>query len=195
MKVLLFFFMFFVGCAQTSPLLLPAGRGPTALSQEVIRVIIKPIATQGIGSEDEKKWKLDISDYFTAFQVTILNDTKKDIFFEPVQSNLLTEGGGKYQALDAEESINYYRDEGDLSRITLIPKSIIKVDRETRILKKVRSRDGLIRPGDQNKGLIFFKKVSQDRCTKIVLEIEGISVVETGEKKLFSFPLSCKVEK
>ncbi len=192
MKRLILFTILLAGCVSASPTLIPTAEGPSASGSEVIRVFVKPISTGGIGSEDKLKWGIDLSAHFTAFDVRVINNTPKDILFEPLHSFLIDDQNRKHPPLDREDSIRYYTEGNQRSLFTLIPKSRWQLAKET---DKIQSRvitGGIIQSGRQKEGLLLFKKMSTDQCQKVVLTLNGITVVETKEEKPFAFPLSCK---
>lgn len=186
--------MFLFGCTPSSPLLLPTAEGKNAAGTEVIQVIVKPITTHGIGSEDEKRLGIDLSDYFTAFEVILVNQTKEAISYSLSKTYLSVEGEQDQLPLGEAESIRYYREGDDPTRIILFPKSKKKMAQEIDRIKIARLRGGDILPGDRRKGLILFKKISQDHCRDVVLTLDDITVTKTGEKKRFSFPFSCETK-
>lgn len=187
-------FVFLTGCTSFSPLLIPADNGQTAFSQEAIHVFVKPITTHGIGSDDERQWNVEISAYFTAFEVALVNSTKKEVFFRPLKTYLQVEDNRRLSALDREGSVQYYKMGDDPSRFVWIFKSKKKEEKEIRMIRAAWLEGGSIQPDQQKKGVIFFKKVKQDHCRKVVLSLKGITVVETGEEKQFSFSFSCKTK-
>lgn len=192
LKVISILALFFAGCSTSSPLLMPTAEGKNAGGREAIRVIVKPISTHGLGSEDEKRLGIDLSDHFTAFAVLLSNQTKEAISYTLSRTYLTIETEQEQYPLNEAESIQYYREGDDTSRIILFPKSKKKMAKEIKKIKVIRLKDGDILPGDQRKGLILFKKVGQDHCRDVVLTLEDIIVIKTGEKKRFSFPFSCK---
>lgn len=195
LKMISILLLFLSGCTTTSPLLMPTAKGQSASGRETIQVIIQPITTQGIGSEDEKRLGINLSDYFTAFEVTLVNHTKEAISFSLANTYLTIADEKEQYPLNETESIQYYKEGDDPSRIVLFPKSKKKTEKEIQALKTIQLKEGDIQPSDQKKGLILFKKVSQDHCKDVVLTIEGIAAIRTGEKKRFSFPFSCKEKK
>ncbi len=192
LKVISILALFFSGCSTSSPLLMPTAEGKNAGGREAIRVIVKPITTHGFGSEDEKRLGIDLSDHFTAFAVLLSNQTQEAISYTLSRTYLTIETEQEQYPLNETESIQYYREGDDPSRIILFPKSKKKMAKEIEKIKATRLKDGDILPGDQKKGLILFKKVGQDHCRDVVLTLEDIIVIKTGEKKRFSFPFSCK---
>ncbi len=186
--------LFLTGCASSSPLLMPTAEGQNVGGRETIQVIVKPIATQGIGSEDEKRLGIDLSKYFSAFEVVLANQTKEAIAFSLSKVALTIESEQALFPLNEAESIRYYQEGDDPTRIVWFPKSKKKMAREIEKIKTNRLTDGEIAPGAQKKGLVLFKKVGQDHCRDVVLTLEEITVMKTGEKKRFSFPFSCKTK-
>ena len=179
------------GCTASAPLLRPTVKGTTAPENEVIQVIVKPITTQGFGSEDEKRWGVDLSAYFTAFYVTLVNRTKEAIAFDPRNAVLLDDSGEKRVALNRTESIRYYREGDDPSRVVLIPKSKARINEEVAKIDAARLTGGRIGPGGEKSGLILFRKVRRNQCRSVLLALEAVTVIRTGEKKRFTFPFSC----
>jgi len=195
LKIISILAIFCLGCAPSSPLLIPTAEGQNVKGRETIQVIVKPITTHGIGSEDEKRLGIDLSKYFTAFDVVLANQTKETISFSLSRTYLTIGSEQERLPLDETTSIQYYREGDDPSRIVLIPKSKKKMAQEIEKIKALRLKDGDVVPGDRKKGLILFKKVGQDHCRDVVLTLEDITVMKTGEKKRFSFPFACKTKK
>ncbi len=191
--IILFPTLFFLtGCTSFSPVMKPAAKGPSATTEEVINVIIKPITTEGFASEDEKQWGVDLSAYFAAFEVALTNNTKREISFKPLESYLLIEGDEKRYALDEAAAEKYYREGDDPSRFVFFPISEKKMVRELKLIKAARLTGGILKTEQQRKGILFFKKLREDRCSKVILQLEGIRVVKTGKKKVLAFDFSCK---
>ncbi len=183
-----------VGCASISPPLMPVSNAPISSDVETIQVVVKPIVTKGIRSEDEKKWGVDLSSYFTSFEVRVINKTNKQIFFNPRQSYLTDEKDLRHAAFDEKESIRYYiKGDGDLV-MTLVPKSNVKIQEETEKILTAQWVESSISPGNQKEGILLFKKITRDRCQKVTLELNGITVSETAEEKRFSFAFACDNE-
>ncbi len=191
----LLFIILLTACTSSAPLLMPTATGKHVPQRDSIQILVKPITTKGIGSEDEKRLGIDLSDYFTAFDVALVNQTKEDITFLLNDISLLIEAEEEYRPLDEQGSIQYYKDGDDPDRLVLIPKSIKRVNKEIGIIKTIRLQEGDIAPRSQRKGLILFKKVSQKHCRDVLLSFEKITVIRTGEVKRFSFPFSCDEKK
>lgn len=190
MNPFIFLLFLFGACAPLSPVLSPLDPPPAADGPEIIQVIVKPVLTSGIKSEDEQKWGVDLSAYYTAFEVQIINKTNEEIVFEPSRSRLVNKTGQIIQALDEKGTIRYYRNGGDDTVVTLLPKSKAIIEEETKRILKARMKNATITPGGKKEGLIFFKKVSPEHCKEIALELD-VDVSESGERKEFSFPFSC----
>jgi hypothetical protein len=191
---LFFLCAFLTGCASVSPPLTPTSEGPLSSDTETIQVVVKPIVTKGIRSEDEKKWGVDLSSYFTSFEIHVINNTNKEIIFNPLQSYLIDEKNQRRAALDEKESIRYYTNGEGEPVITLVPKSDVKIQEETEKILRARLIEGPILPGKRKEGILLFKKISRDHCQKVILELNGIAVSENGEEKRFSFSFACDNE-
>lgn len=191
MKKFIFLIIFFAGCAAQSPPLSPLTESPTSSNSETIQVVVKPVVTKGFGSEDEKKWGIDLSAYFTAFEVRVINHTSKDIFFSPFRARLVTEKEQVFLPLTEKESIHYYKNGNGEPIITLFPKSEQRAAEEIEKIKEAHLPETDISPGNAKEGLLFFKKIGSEGCQKVVLELNEITVVESREVKNFSFPFAC----
>lgn len=192
MKRLVLFAILLTGCMPSHPVLRPTSEGPSAPGSELIRIIVKPISTAGFGSDDKLKWGIDLSAHFTAFDVRVVNNTPKEILFEPMHSFLTDEQNQKYPSLSREESIRYYEEGDQRTLFTLIPRSAWRVGKDTDKIQRSVITGGIIQSGGQKEGLLLFKKMSAEHCEKVVLTLDGITVIETSEEKRFAFPLSCK---
>ena len=191
MPIFIFFMVLMASCASLSPTLSPVPQPSGPSEPEVIQVVVKPIVTKGFGSEDERKWGVDLSAYFTAFELRVRNRTSQEIFFNPSLARLMDEKNESRSPLNEEESLNHYQTANGNPIITLVPKSRERVEEETRKIKEARLSSGAIAPGGQKEGILLFEKISPARCGTVILELNGITVVESGEVKKFSFPFVC----
>ncbi|MBI3802836.1 MAG: hypothetical protein HY282_03650 [Nitrospirae bacterium] len=190
MKSLIFLlFTLVVACTSLSPSLSPLDHSNAPDGSETIQVVVKPVVTSGIRSEDEQKWGVDLSSYFTAFEVRIINRTNTEITFDPGSARLASVDQKSF-SLNEKEAIQYYMNSSGEPVVTLIPKSSAIIEDETKKIRAARVRGGEIESGGKKEGLIFFKKVSPKKCKEVTLELD-VAVRESGEKKSFSFPFSC----
>jgi hypothetical protein len=147
--------------------------------------------TKGFGSEDERKWGADISAYFTAFEIRVVNRTSEEISYDAALARLTDDGGRSRSALGEEESVRYYEmGDGD-PVMTLVPKPKGLAQEEIKRIKAARIPSGMIAPGGKKEGILLFKKIRPEECKKVILELNGITVNESGEVKDFSFPFTC----
>ena len=191
MPVLIVFLFLWAGCAAGSPPLLPAVPSPPLPDSEIIQVNVKPIVTQGIGSEDELKWGADISAYFTGFEVRVINRTSEEILYDAALARLTDEKGLSRSVLNEEESSRYYEIANGETVMTLLPKPKELAEKEIQRIRVARISSGKIAPGGRKEGILLFKKLHPEDCSKVVLELNGITVAESGEVKIFSFPFTC----
>lgn len=191
MPIFIFLLLLMMGCAPSSPPLSPMTQAPLPPNSEIIQVIVKPIVTQGIHSEDERKWGVDLSAYFTPFEVRVINHTPAEIFYDAALARVMDETNQSHAPLSEEESIQYYQTGNGKAIITLIPKPKGVVREEIERIKSVRIPSGRIAPGGKKEGVLLFEKMTSKGCRKVVLELNGITVTESGEVKKFSFPFTC----
>lgn len=192
MKSLIFLlFILTAACTSLSPSLSPLDQQAPTEGSEIIQVVVKPVVTSGIRSEDEQKWGVDLSAYFTAFEVRIINRTNGEITFDPGWARLGGGAGPKRASLNEKETIQYYLNGNGMPVVTLIPKSKAVIEEETQRIQAARVRAGEIESGGKKEGLIFFEKVSPKKCKEVILELD-VAVRDSGEKKRFSFPFACQ---
>lgn len=187
----LFILFILVGCTSNAPLLKPTAQGPSSNAEQTIQISVKAITTEGFGSEDEKRLGIDLSKYFSAFEITLSNQTHETIAFSPLKTRLELAGGATYHALDEKKAIEYYRVGDDPDRIILFPKSKQKMTEETETITALLLSKASLKQGEQQKGLLVFEKIRQNRCQAVTLNLDGISVLSTGEQKPFRFSFAC----
>lgn len=182
------------GCNPTSPYLIPRGDHDTE-SPSDIQVLVTPVFTTGIGSEQRGRFGVDLSAYFTAFEVKLINRSRNDLTFDP-QSFMLVSGDEHQHPLDEEESLTYYRGgtTGGEKPLTLIEKPYGTIRQEMDRISLLRMKAGSVAPDQIAQGLIYFKKVPPRACRKLTLDIAGVAVEETGEEKNFRFEFACPAE-
>ncbi|MFY9269123.1 MAG: hypothetical protein WAO55_05160 [Candidatus Manganitrophaceae bacterium] len=165
-------------------------QGAAQTNSEVIQVVVKPVITSGFQSEDEEKWGVDLSAYFTTFEVKIINKTSEEIAFDPDRARLYQGEESVFPVLNGKEAVQYYMTGSGEPVFTIFPKSKAIVEAETKKILEARMEGGIIAPGEKKEGLIFFKKISPRQCKELVLKL-SVAVTGSGETKEFSFPFSC----
>ncbi len=176
------------GCVRPSPALFPTVEPRIAGG---IQVSVKPIVTAGFRSEDERKWGVDFSDYYTAFEVHVKNGTDKPISIHPAMSELTDDQGTVLLPLDERESIAHYRARDRYRPRTFLPGYRTRLDDEVQRIILNRLVAETLNPGAKTEGILYFKKVNPRHCEKMTLEFKEIKVVGSGASKGLSFPFSC----
>ena len=182
------------GCTASSPYLIPEDVVGSE-SRSAIQVMVTPVVTSGIGSEQRARYGVDLSAYFTAFEVRVVNRSKSRLTFDP-RAFTMSLTGAVWHPFDEEESLAYYR-RGTLQdgkSIVLVEKPYATIRKEMDRIVSLRLKPGSVEPEQSAQGLIYFKKVSPEACGKITLDIRGVTVVSTGEGKNFRFSFSCPKE-
>jgi hypothetical protein len=156
-----------------------------------IQVSVKPIVTAGFRSEDEQKWGLDFSDYYTAFEVRVKNGTDKSISIHPAASELTDARGAVLLPLDERESVAHYRARDRYRPRTFLPGYQARMENETQKIVLNRLVSETLDPGAKTEGILYFKKINPRHCEEMTLEFKAIKIVGSGESKRLSFPFSC----
>jgi hypothetical protein len=188
--IVVFGFLSFSGCLPgKSPPLVPVVETPARTDQ--ISVWVKPVDTAGLGSEDRKRWGMDLSAHYTAFEVKVGNHTQEEFTFDPEKVTLTDRIGRSQAPLNEQESISYYTTGGRKSFFTLWPKSSGRVEEETRKIVLNRMVLAALPPGEGVEGALYFRKISPRSCTEMVLTFP-FTMPKTGEKKEVTFRFSCQ---
>lgn len=176
-------FMGVSGCAPQSshlrPLTEPAGLDP---SKRQVRVDILPIDTFGFGNKQKKRMGMDLSRFFTAFEVEVLNRTDRPIEVDPFASVLEVAAGRTRSPLSAEEAIAYYRE---------TPRTVAAQEREEPIIKKLIMAGRMIQPGEAAGGVLYFKKIPPGECRKVKLSLDGVRISGEERGRSFRFEFLC----
>ncbi len=180
-------------CGLRSPFLnpKPSGGGDPKGGQQ-ITVEVKPIVTSGFGNLERDRLGIDLSAYFTAFEVTIQNKTGHPIRVEGQQSILMDDHGRSYPVMTEQESLDYY-DKGDPAQpsTVLIPKSAAIARQERERIRRLQLRPAEISIGESGRGVLLFQKVPPDSCNQVSLVVKGIRVGSEDQSREFRFSFSC----
>jgi hypothetical protein len=183
-------------CETTSaPLLRPvSGRIGTETEADKLTVLVRPIDTAGFNNADRRRLGLDVSSYFTAFEVSVVNRTERSATFDPTGALLEDADGLAYRPLTEAEALDYYRfGEGDPSKtVVIVPKArkIAKKESDQLSALRLKSQD-VIPSGHFVKGVLFFRKVPPNRCDPVRLKIQGVRIENEQENREFAFTFSC----
>ncbi len=171
------------GCTPKSPHLRPltdpAGSDP---SKRQVLVDILPIDTFGFGNAQKKRFGMDISRFFTAFEVEVKNRTDRPVEMDPLASVLTFSAGQTQSPLSMEEALRYYRE---------TPRTVAAQEREEAIIRKLTLTGQNIQPGEAAKGIIYFTKVPPGECRMVKLALNGVRVSGEEQGRLFRFEFLC----
>ncbi len=176
------------GCIRSSPALFPIVKPSVSGG---LQVFVKPIVTTGFDSEDEQRWGVDFSGYYTAFAIQIRNNTDQRISINPAASELTDNWEQVYSPLDEKESIAHYQAENRHALRTFLPGYRVRMDDDIQKIILNRLVSGTLDPGAQMEGMLYFKKIKARHCEKMTLTLKEIRILETGQTKRMSFPFSC----
>jgi hypothetical protein len=159
-----------------------------------ITLFVKPVVTTGFSSEERRLYKVDLSAYYTAFEVTILNETPYSVSIDPRQFILLDDDRKNHPALSVKESLDYFRygDDDRRDAMVLLSKPYKMMKNEMETIEKLHLHAQVVEAGRKTKGLVFFKKISQEKCNDTHLLVQGLRVGQTGEEKGMTFHFSCQ---
>lgn len=184
------------GCETTAaPLLRPvSGRIGTEAQPDKLTVLVRPVDTAGFNNPDRRRLGLDVSSYFTAFEVSVINRTDRSVAFDSVAAVLEDADGAAYRPLDEQEALDYYRFGAvdPSTTIIIVPKArkIEKKESDQLSALRLNSQDA-IPAGHFVKGLLFFRKVPPDRCDPVRLKLAGVRIENEQENREFRFTFSC----
>lgn len=183
------------GCSTASPILNPVGpvKG-TEHEPGRVTVLVRPVVTSGLNNPERKRFGMDVSAHFSAFEVTIVNRTDRKVSLDSSKAVLLDSQHLLYRPLSGEEALDYYRyGESDPNQtVVLVPKARKILRSEAERLQEIRLRSAeTIEPEQFVKGVLFFRKVPKERCEDVALKIEGVRIEGEEEARRFSFPFSC----
>ncbi|HEX9758893.1 MAG TPA: hypothetical protein VGB26_14010 [Nitrospiria bacterium] len=185
------------GCATVSPLLYPVQqtqKNDPGGKEGQVTFFVKPIVTTGFTKEEKTIYKVDLSVYFTSFEFTVLNESLYPVHIDPQKIFLIDDDQIKHPSLNSDESASYFRkgEEGKKEGILLISKPYEVLKEELEAIKTLHLYPGTVEPGEKKGGLIFFKKISPDKCNHIRLVAEDFRIGEPEENKEIVFHFSCQ---
>lgn len=180
-------------CGSRAPYLNPSVPGvePSSGSHQVI-VEVKPVETSGFRNSERERLGIDLSAYFTAFELKIRNQTSRTVTVEGQGAVLQDDSGTSYAVLSAEESLDYYQSGGQAHAATLvIPKSFAVVRKERERIRLLRLKSATIPAGESGHGMLLFRKVPHDQCHSVLLILKGVRIAGEDQDREFRFTFSC----
>jgi hypothetical protein len=180
-------------CGARSPYLKPATSGAES-SPEAKQVVVEitPVDTSGFRNSERERLGIDLSAYFTAFEVKIRNQTTQSVVVDGQGAQLFDDDQKSYPALSYQESLDYYRS-GGLSdeKMEIIPKSSSVSKEEIEKIRELRLKGGEMASGGTQSGVLFFRKVPPDKCHHVSLNMNGVRIFGEDQSLQFWFTFSC----
>ena len=184
------------GCASSNPLLYPSSPSETSPSQvsSALTVLLTPVDTSGFASPAKGQYGLDVSAYFTAFELQLINRSNQPVDFESQEIYMIDDRGKSFPALTEDESIDYYRygDAGPDGAVVLIAKPLTMVKAEVAQIRRIHLRSATLLPGETHRGVVMFKKLGQDQCRNVHIRIQGITFTDVTQSRDVDIAFSCK---
>ena len=166
----------------------PLPVAPIAGGQDLV-VQVRPLDTS-LGSEDRRRYGVDLSAYFSSFLVTIENRTSHPLAVDLASSTLQEASAQPREVLTDEELVRTYRygREGS-GGIEVVPKAPAVIKLELERIRAVRSGAVTVAPGDQIEQVLIFRPVAAG-CGESLLTIRGVEVIDEPRGLEFRFPLT-----
>lgn len=180
-------------CGTRAPYLNPIApeTDSSAGSNQVI-VEIKPVETTGIRNPERERLGIDLSAYFTAFEVTIRNQTSRTVTVDGQDAHILDDDRTSYTVLSVEESLDYYRSRGSSDETALVlPRPLSVIKEEMGKIRQVRLKSGEVPPGASETGIFLFRKIPPEKCRKISMSFKGVRISGENQNREFNFAFSC----
>jgi len=152
------------------------------------------VDTSGFASDVKAQYGLDISSYFTAFELQLVNQSNQPVRFESQKISLIDARGKSQQALTEEESIDYYRygDLGPDGAVVLLSKPVTIMRTEIEQIRRLHIRSATLLPGETHKGMVLFKRIGRDQCHNMHVQIQGITFAEAAGSKDVDVAFTCE---
>ncbi len=178
------------GCGGVPPLEPVVSNPPEAVS-EAVHASVTPIVTGGFRSPDRSRYGIDLSAYYTAFDVMIRNTTGKKATLDLGGSTLRGENR-EYRLLVGEERIAYYRSAGLPGRpLVLVPKPVELARAEIDRIQSLKMPEGDLTPGEERRGVLLFEKIPQEECGQVRLALQDIRLEGDPDPKRIEFTFTC----
>ena len=191
--ILALFFLLPSACATRAPYLNPIASeadSSTALNQVIVE--IKPVETTGIRNPERERLGIDLSAYYTAFEVIIRNQTSRTVTVDGQAAHVLDDDRTSYTVLSVEESLDYYRSRGSSDETALVlPRPLSVIKEEMGKIRQVRLKSGEIPPGGSETGILLFRKMPPEKCRKISMSFKGVRISGENQNREFNFTFSC----
>lgn len=169
-------------------MLAPLPVAPTPGAQDVV-VQVRPIDTR-LGSEDRRRYEVDMGAYFSAFLVNVENRTPHDLAVDLQPSTLGDPSDPGNPVLSDDEMVRTYRRGGmNESAVELIAKAPAVVKRELEQIRASRIPATRLGPAGRIEGVLLFRPPQTDGCAPSVLRIRGIEILDEPQPLEFEFPL------
>jgi hypothetical protein len=152
------------------------------------------VDTSGIASAAKSQYGLDVSAYFTAFELQLLNESNQPVDFDSQEIYLVHADGKRERALTVDESIDYYRygDLGPDGAIVLLSKPLNMMCEDIEQIRRLHIKSAGLLPGESHRGVVLFKKVPPDRCQSIKVLLQGITFTESSSPKDVDVAFNCE---
>lgn len=150
-------------------------------------VQVRPLDTR-MGSEDHRRYGVDLGAYYSAFVVSVDNRASHALTVDLSSSTLQEASGRVLAVLTDEEVVRSYRSGGGHEGIEVVSKAPAVIKQEMERIRASRAAPATLPPGGRAEGVLLFSPVT-GACGELVLTVKGIEVVEDGRRFEFQFPL------
>lgn len=174
-------------CASRPPVFEPLPVTSAANGHDVV-VQVRPLDTR-MGSEDRRRYGVDLGAYYSAFLVTVDNRVSGALMVDLSSSTLREVSGRVLAVLSDEEVVRGYRSGGGHEGIEVVSKAPSVVKQEVERIRASRAAPATLSPGGRAEGVLLFSPVGS-ACGEAVLTVKGIEVVEDARRLEFQFPLT-----